>query len=197
MRCDREVNLYLVVLLTTLLHLAFAGSRVTLSLFAISLNASPFTVGVIISLLAALPMLFSVHAGRAIDRVGVRKPMLLGAGAVVAGTLLACALPRLETLFVVSALAGSGFILFHIAVNHIAGVIGRPEERARNFSVLTMGSSRAVPCLLDHGVGAFCRRRLRAKGLSSPRPRQNRNGRRPRSRAMAGRRMRVITSNAC
>lgn len=135
------MNLHLVALLTILLHLAFAGSRVTLSLFAISLNASPFTVGLIMSLLAALPMLFSLHAGRAIDRIGVRKPMLLGAGAVVAGMLLACAVPRLETLFVVSALAGSGFILFHIAVNHVAGVIGRPEERARNFSVLALGFS--------------------------------------------------------
>lgn len=48
------MNLYLVVLLTILLHLAFAGSRVTLSLFAISLNASPFTVGLIMSLLAAV-----------------------------------------------------------------------------------------------------------------------------------------------
>lgn len=135
------MNLYLVVLLTILLHLAFAGSRVTLSLFALSLQASPFTVGVIMSLLAALPMLFSVHAGRAIDRIGVRRPMLIGAGAVVAGMLLACAVPRLATLFVVSTLVGSGFILFHIAVNHVAGVIGRPEERARNFSLLALGFS--------------------------------------------------------
>jgi len=43
------MNLDLVVLLTTLLQLAFAGSRGTLSLFAISLNASPFTVGFIMS----------------------------------------------------------------------------------------------------------------------------------------------------
>ena len=135
------MNLYLVVLLTILLHLAFAGSRVTLSLFAISLQASPFTVGVIMSLLAALPMLFSVHAGRAIDRIGVRRPMLIGAGAVVAGMLLAGAFPRLATLFLVSTLVGSGFILFHIAVNHVAGVIGREEERARNFSVLALGFS--------------------------------------------------------
>jgi hypothetical protein len=69
------MNPDLVVLLATLLQLAFAGSRSTLSLFVISLNASPFTVGFIMSPLAALPMLFSAHAGRAIDRMGVALGM--------------------------------------------------------------------------------------------------------------------------
>lgn len=140
-RAVAHVNLRLVVLLTILVHLAFAGSRVTLPLLAIDLGATPFTVGVIMSLLAALPMLFSVHAGRAIDRIGVRRPMLAGAGAVASGMLLAAAVPQLGTLFVVSALVGSGFILFHIAVNHAVGVTGRAEDRARNFSMLALAFS--------------------------------------------------------
>jgi MFS family permease len=136
-----QVNLRLVVLLTVLVHLAFAGSRVTLPLLAIHLDASPFTVGVIMSLLAALPMLFSVYAGRVIDRVGARRPMILGAGSVVAGMLLAVAMPELQILFAVSALVGSGFILFHIAVNHAVGVSGQPRDRARNFSMLALAFS--------------------------------------------------------
>lgn len=135
------MNLRLVVLLTVLVHLAFVGCRVTLSLFAISLGASPFTVGVLISLLAILPMLFSVYAGRVIDRTGARRPMIAGASAVLAGLLIACAVPRLGTLFLVSALVGSGFMLFHIAVNHAAGVTGGVEDRARNFSLLALGFS--------------------------------------------------------
>jgi len=135
------LSLYLVLLLTILLHLAFAGMRVTLSLFAIELKASPFTVGVIMSLLALLPMLFSVHAGRFIDRIGVRRPLIAGAATMVFGLLLAVALPRLETLFAVSTLAGSGFMLFHIAANHAVGSLGRPEERARNFSLLALSFS--------------------------------------------------------
>lgn len=136
-----EVNFYLVVLLAVSLHVAFAGSRVTLSLFALSLHASPFTVGLIMSLLALLPMLFSVHAGRIIDRIGVRGPMLGGAAAVICGIVLVVLWPRLETLFVVSALVGSGFMLFHIAANHVAGVVGRPKDRAINFNLLALGFS--------------------------------------------------------
>ena len=44
-------------------------------------------------------------------------------------------------LFVTSCLVGSGFMLFHIAVNHAAAVLGRAEDRARNFSLLALGFS--------------------------------------------------------
>jgi MFS family permease len=130
--------LYLVVLSTILLHIAFAGFRVNLSLFALSLGASQFTVGIIVSLLALLPMMFAVGAGRIIDRTGIRKPMLLGACSVIAGIGLVFVSPRLETLFIASPLAGSGFMLYHIAVNHATGTLGPPEDRVRNFSLLAL-----------------------------------------------------------
>lgn len=135
-------RLYGLVLLTVLVHLAYAGSRITLALFALmDLKASALTVGALISLLAALPMLFSVHTGRWTDRVGVWLPMVLGTGAVTFGTVLAAALPQLTTLFVSSAFIGSGFMLFHIAVNHAVGTMGAPERRAKNFGLLALGFS--------------------------------------------------------
>lgn len=137
------MTLHLIALLTVLLHLAFAGARITLSLFALKLGASPLTVGLIMSLLAIVPMLFAVSWGRYVDRAGVRGPMLAGSAAVLAAMLLAFAVPRLETLFVVSVLAGSGFILFHICVNQAVGLIGRPEDHARNFSLLALAFSTA------------------------------------------------------
>jgi predicted MFS family arabinose efflux permease len=130
-----------IVLLTILLHLAFAGIRVTLSLFALHLQASTLAVGILISLLAAVPLLFAVGWGRTIDRIGVRKPLFIGAGAVLGALLLVAALPRLETLSVASALAGSGFMLVHICVNQAAGLLGSPEQRSRNFSLLALAFS--------------------------------------------------------
>src|SRR5512138_3591989 len=123
------------------LHVAFAGARVDLSLFALRLQASPFTVGVILSLLALLPTLFSVYAGRGIDRLGVRGPLLVGTAAVLAGTVLAFVAPRLEVLFFVSCLVGSGFMLVHIAVNHITGELSQGQDAARNFGLLALGFS--------------------------------------------------------
>jgi predicted MFS family arabinose efflux permease len=134
-------NFHLAVLLAISLHAAFAGFRVNLSLFALSLQASPFTVGLILSLLALLPTLFSVHTGRVIDRIGVRRPLLAGTASVICGIALAVLVPRLDMLFLVSCIVGSGFMLFHIAVNHMAGGMGEPQGRALNFSMLALGFS--------------------------------------------------------
>jgi predicted MFS family arabinose efflux permease len=105
------------------------------------LQASPFTVGLILSLLALLPTLFSVHTGRVIDRIGVRRPLLAGTVSVICGIALAVLVPRLDMLFLVSCIVGSGFMLFHIAVNHMAGRMGEPQGRALNYGMLALGFS--------------------------------------------------------
>ncbi len=135
------MTLYFVAALTVLLHLSFAGMRVLLSLYALHLQASPATVGFIMSVLAAVPLAFAVSWGRYVDRVGTRRPMLIGAASVVAAGVIGFALPRVEMLFVVSALAGAGFMLFHIAVNQAAGLLGGPQDRAHNFTVLALAFS--------------------------------------------------------
>ncbi|HTX54698.1 MAG TPA: MFS transporter [Candidatus Baltobacteraceae bacterium] len=133
--------LYVVVLLAMSLHVAFTGVRVNLSLFALSLQASPFTVGAILSLIALLPTFFSVPAGRGIDRIGVRGPLVAGSIGVLGGTVLAALVPRLAVLFVASCLVGSGFMLVFIAANHIAGELGEAHDRAKNFSLLALAFS--------------------------------------------------------
>jgi len=137
----QAMTLYRVALLTVLLHLAFAGARVNLSLFALHLGASAATVGIVVSLLAVVPMFYAVRWGRYVDRVGVRAPMYSGVALMVAALAIGCAVPRLEALFVVSVLAGCGFSIFHIAVHQSGGLIGRPQDRAHNFSVLALAFS--------------------------------------------------------
>jgi len=135
------LSIWLIFFLTVFTHLSFAGCRVILSLTAIHLEASPFTIGVILSLLAIVPMIFAVSWGRFVDRVGVHGPMLAGIAGIFSAMILGWAAPRLETLFVVSTIAGSGFILFHIAVTQAAAAIGMPEQRVRNFSLLALAFS--------------------------------------------------------
>lgn len=100
---------YLVIVPTLLLHLAFAGCRVNLSLFALHLDASPLVVGIILSLLALLPMTFAVGAGRIIDRIGVRKPMLLATVVVILGLIIGVVFPQIEALYLVSLIVGGGY----------------------------------------------------------------------------------------
>jgi MFS family permease len=129
------------VALTVLVHLSFAGCRVIISLTAIHHGATPLTVGVVMALLTVIAMLLAVRWGRWVDRTGVRVPMLAGAAAILAAMVLAWAVPRLETLFIASPLAGSGFFLFHIAAGQAAAVIGRPQDRVRNFGLLALAYS--------------------------------------------------------
>ena len=67
------MNLIALITLMVLAHLTFTGTRVALSLYALNLNGSAFTVGVLMSLLAVIPTLFAVLAGRWTDRTGIAK----------------------------------------------------------------------------------------------------------------------------
>jgi len=95
----------------------------------------------LLSLLTVIPILFALRWGRWVDRAGVHGPMLAGIAAIFLAMVLGWLFPRLETLFVVSPLAGSGFFLYHIAAGQAAAMIGRPEDRIKNFSLLALAFS--------------------------------------------------------
>ena len=122
-------------------HAVLSGSRVTVSLAALDKGATPLTVGVLMALYALLPMIFAVAAGRFSDRVGVRRPMLLGTAAVAVGAALPIAFPGLPTLFASAAILGTGFMIFQVATQNVTGELGGAAERARNFSMLALGYS--------------------------------------------------------
>jgi MFS family permease len=127
--------------LIVLAHASFVGCRMATTLFAIRLGASPFTVGVLMALFAALPMLLSVSAGRLVDRTGPRRPSLIALAAQTAGAALPFAWPSLGALYIATTLIGCSFMYMHVSVNSIVGATGLPEKRAINFSWLALGFS--------------------------------------------------------
>ncbi len=124
-----------------LTHITFTGSRVSLTLFAIHLGAPPVQVGFLMSLLAVIPMLLSVHAGRWTDRTGVVKPTLIALVLMIIGTLLPGTRPSLSSLYVASVLLGSGFMLTHVAINNAVGHASTAQNRTTAFSYLALGFS--------------------------------------------------------
>ena len=131
--------LRLLVLATVFAHCAFSGSRLAISLFALDQGASALVVGVLMSLFSALPMLVGVNAGRLVDRIGIRRPILISASVLFASVATAGFFPYLATLFVVSAVVGTSFMLFHICVQHAVGEM--KGERIANFGWLALGFS--------------------------------------------------------
>jgi MFS family permease len=135
------MKLAFVIVLTVLGHSGFVGSRVTVSLHALSQGATPLTVGILMALYAALPMLISVAAGRMIDRVGVHRPLAISSAVLVAGILLPFAWPVLPMLHVAAVAIGTAFTVQHLALNHAVGALGSPADRAVNFSWFALGFS--------------------------------------------------------
>jgi MFS family permease len=134
-------NLIALIALGIANHTVMAGNRVVVSLYALHLDASPAVVGILLALYAFLPMFCAVAAGRLSDRIGVRRPMLIGSLALAVGAGLPALMPGLPALFVSATIVGVAFMLFQVATQNATGEMGGPGERAHNFSLLALGYS--------------------------------------------------------
>ena len=131
--------MYQITLITLIAQACHMGSRVVASLFAIELGANPFMIGALISIYALFPVLFALYSGRLSDRLGPRRPMLAGMSVLGAGLLVPFLVPTLPALYVSSALIGLGFVVFNVSIQNLAGGLGPPEQRMRNFSTQALG----------------------------------------------------------
>jgi len=127
-------------------HTVLTGSRVTVSLYALSLGSSAFIVGILMGLYAFLPMLLAVTAGRLTDRIGVRNPMLVGSCGVAIAAALPYFVSGLAPLFATTCLLGVSFMLFQLATQNATGLVGHPSERAKHFAMLALGYSVSGFC---------------------------------------------------
>ncbi|MGE5522354.1 MAG: MFS transporter [Rhodospirillaceae bacterium] len=135
--------IYFILLLIVMNHAAFSGSRVGVSLYALELGADQFTVGIMMALYAIFPMLLGVYSGKLSDRLGPRLPMLIGTLGVGIALATPLAFPGLYSLYFASLLLGSSFHFFFVPVQGTAGGIDGPQNRARNFAIVSMGFSAA------------------------------------------------------
>lgn len=131
-------------------HAAMTGLRMAAPLDALARGASPWTVGVLLALFAAAPVLLAMPAGRLADRWGFHRPMQLAGALCGAGLLLAAASAPLQgwpaaLLLGAGALAtGAGANIGLIAVQRTGGLTARdPVERVRVFSWLGLAPSLA------------------------------------------------------
>jgi MFS family permease len=129
------------IVLGVLNHMVLTGSRVTVSLYALALGATPLVVGTLMGLYAFLPMLLAVGAGRLSDRIGARRPMLAGSWGVALGVLLPAVLPGTTSLYFSTALIGVAFMCFQVAMQHVTGSMGEPADRPKNFGLVALGYS--------------------------------------------------------
>ena len=133
--------MYLIVLLNVIIHGCLMGSRVVVSLFAIELGVSALSIGFIVALYSATPLLLGVTAGRVSDRYGVYPPMIFGAALCGCGLALPYLWRHIGALYFSATIIGAGFVFYNVAVQNLTGAWGPRAERAKNFSTLSLGYS--------------------------------------------------------
>ena len=148
----------LIIILLVLNHIASYGSRVTVTLFAIDLKSSVFTIGLLMALYAVLPAFLSIATGRWIDRIGIEKPFQIGSITVGIGTFIPFVWPSIYALYATSVIVGVGFMLINVAAYHAVGEMSAPDERPVNFSYVALGFSTSTfiaPILSGVAIDTF------------------------------------------
>ncbi len=114
------------------------GGRVALPLFALSLGASPFTVGLLAAAFSVMPMLLAVPVGRLADRFGSRWPLALGIAGGAIGMLVPFFFGSMPALFFAALMNGLAFSFYGVPLQNVVGLLSTAENRVRNFSSLTL-----------------------------------------------------------
>ena len=122
-------------------HIAMMGSRLTMSLQAISLGGDSFTVGLLLALYGLAPLFIAVPTGRWIDRTGVYRPLLWTCACMLAGLLIPAAVAHITALYAGALLLGAGVMMMIISLNNLTGAISSVADRPANFGWLALAYS--------------------------------------------------------
>jgi MFS family permease len=132
------MSIYFTFILTFFLSTSKSAGRVIITLYALQLGAQPFTIGALVAMSEVLPTLLSWHVGRFSDRFGSRWLLMIAALAGALGMLVSYIIPGLPALFVASVMYGFLHALYGAPVQNLVGLLSKPQDRAKNYSNLTL-----------------------------------------------------------
>jgi len=124
--------------LTLLGQSGFRGSRLLLSLFALELGASAFTVGLLLAVYSLTTAAFGWPLGKWSDRIGCRVPMLVASVVSAAGFCLPFLYPTIAALFAAAIINGVAYCMYHVAQMHAAGILSTAQTRKKNLANLSL-----------------------------------------------------------
>ncbi len=152
-----RVSLTIFISLAMFNMIAIKGSKMLLSLTAIDQGSGPMTIGILVALYAAFPLLLALTAGKVADRIGPKWPLVIGSAGLSLGLAMPVLVPGMAGLFLSPALIGVFWIFFHVAAHQLVGAMGDGLDRVRNFSAFSLGAAVAgvlgpllVGAILDH-----------------------------------------------
>src|ERR1043165_896273 len=133
-RASGSVPLYLTFALMFCCFTSITASRVMLSLYALSLDATPLAIGLLFAGFYAFPLLLSWPAGRLSDRMGSRWLLFFGSCCGVCGMLVPYFFHHLRALYIAATSMGLAFTFYNVLLQTLIGLLSKPPELTRNFS---------------------------------------------------------------
>lgn len=130
-----------VVGIALLNHIGFAGGRVAITIAALHDGATPLTLGLLMSCIGLLPMLTAVAVGRLSDRIGTRRPLIIGTLLVAVGVGSPSLVGGLGGLYMAVVFGGLGHQTWQIAIQHWVGSHAPAGRRVQWFTLLAFGVS--------------------------------------------------------
>jgi MFS family permease len=136
-------DLFLMVLLLIIAHTAFNGIRVATSLAALKAGGGALWVGILTAMFNFIPAFLAIRAGRAVDRLPLRKMLVFGCALMAIGGALAAFEPMLWVLAIAACGLGVGWMVIAAASQYAIGMYGAGSapKRIRAFSIMSMGFS--------------------------------------------------------
>jgi MFS family permease len=152
------MSIWVVMLMVVCNMLAYKGSKIIITLFSIQLGAPQVVIGVLVALYSLFPMLLALYAGKLVDRLGVRWPMIAGSCGIALGLTLPVWFPSTITLYFQAALVGAAQVFYSVSVQNLIGSIGTAEDRTKNFSNFGLAMSTGSfigPLVCGFGIDHF------------------------------------------
>ena len=136
-----------IILLTVLVQIGCVSNRVTCSLDGLYEHATALEVGFMMALFAFVPALFAIRVGQWVDKVGPKKPVLIGIAIMIVAVLFPICFNvktfGLWPLFAACMTNGLGFLFVQLTNQQTVGHLSTTKTRTNNFAFLAMGYSAA------------------------------------------------------
>ncbi|MEH7084606.1 MFS transporter [Neobacillus drentensis] len=129
---------YAVFISVCLFMITIAGSRPLIPLYARDLGVSHAEIGIIVALFSFLPLFLSIKAGKIIDRIGVRSPLILG---ILFGSLSMIVLAvfnNLAGIYISQIFSGLAQLIFVLSIQAYAGQFSKSKLREYFISVFSI-----------------------------------------------------------
>jgi len=113
-------------------------TRPMMTLYASSLGANTWEIGMLTAAYAFFPLILAIHAGRVADHLGDRIPIAGGIVGAMIGLALPFYFPAMWALFASQVIVGTAQVFIQVSLQNVLGNAATKENRDHYFSMFSM-----------------------------------------------------------